>query len=255
MPEQRVLISTLFNEYYNYALRGWLDYASAERDQYPRSDILIVLDNISESVNKDFVELAEANKFLISNIGTIPNEDPTRPNFNAIVKGRNEAFDKATAGDYTKLLFVDADTIPEVKSLERMLDFFEMRRIGNVAMVGGNYHYKNQAVEAGGKPTLIPVGDFPIRTDRTLAKQLRKFGWTDRVRGLGFGFTMIDREIFSNPKYRLNLDFLRPDSKYGTEDYPVCKKVRADGYKLVWVQEIRARHLYFNRDINRIERW
>ena len=255
MPEPRVLISTLFNEFYNYSLRSWLDYACEERELYPHSDILIVLDNISEAVNKDFVELAECNKFLIRNLGTIPNEDPTRPNFQAIVKGRNEAFDVATNDGYDKLLFVDADTIPEVGSLVRMLDFFAMRRIGNVAMVGGNYHYKNQALDDKGKVTLVPVGDFPIKTDRGLYKQVRKFGWTDRVRGLGFGFTMIDRKIFSNPKYRLSLDFLRPDSPHGTEDYPVCKKVREDGYKLVWVQEIRARHLYFNKELDRIERW
>ena len=255
MSDQRVLITTLFNEYYNYSLKSWLDYASEERERYPQSDILIVLDNISESVNKDFVELGEANKFLIRNIGTIPNEDPTRPNFQAIVKGRNEAFDVATNDGYDKLLFVDADTIPEVGSLERMLDFFEMRRIGNVAMVGGNYHYKNQVLDASGKKTLVPVGDFPIRTDRKLIKQLRKFHWTDRVRGLGFGFTALDRVVFSKPKYRLNLDFTKPGSRWGTEDYPVCKKVRDDGYKLIWCQDIRAKHLFFNKELNRIERW
>jgi hypothetical protein len=150
------------------------------------------------------------------------------------------------------------DTNPNPGAANEMLTYFESKRYnpdGKVAMVGGNYHYKNQMLENSKGRSVVPVGDFPVKTVRNLGNQITRKGYTDKVRGLGFGFTMLDRQIFSNPAYRLNTDFLQPDSKFGTEDYPICERVRRDGYRLIWVQNIRAKHLFFNKKLNRLERW
>jgi hypothetical protein len=255
---EQVLLATIYNQYYEYCLKPWLDFAFSEKELYPGLSILITLDNASPDLVHDFKDLEKENEGLhVKDMGVIPNPDPTKPNFAAIVACRNEAFDVANRDGYGKLLFVDVDTNPESGAVRKLKQYFTSKRLSTdkIAMVGGNYHFKNQMLDHKGKGIVIPVGDFPVKSDKLFARQINRRGFTDRVRGLGFGFTMIDRVIFTNPKYRLDLDFLKPDSKFGTEDYPICERVRNDGYKLVWARNVRAKHLYFNKEANRVERW
>jgi hypothetical protein len=102
-------------------------------------------------------------------------------------------------------------------------------------MVSGNYHLKR-------KDRFEVVGNFPAPIGTPVEGE-----WNDRMNGLGFGFVIIKPEVL--PFLKLSADY----GKYKTEDLPCCDRVKEKGYKLVFVKNVRARHLTFNRELNRVE--
>jgi cellulose synthase/poly-beta-1,6-N-acetylglucosamine synthase-like glycosyltransferase len=246
----KILIGTIFNEEYWFCLPFLLDYLIEEKALYSDVDLLVVLNNTPKASKEKFDELAKQYDFIkIHEAGLIPNPRPGRINEHAIVACRNIIFDYATDGGYDGMMFEDFDTIPSYGALHKMVPYMTWPK---VAMVGGNYHYKGVQSVVGGP---VIVGKFPVDSIEFEKEITQKDAeWTDKVMALGFGFTLITREIFSNPKYKLDTDFLI-EHPSGTEDIPLCNKIRADGYKFIWLKNVRARHLSKNKEKNRVEAW
>jgi len=250
MSNPKILIGTIFNVEYMFCLSFILDYWISEKVTYPELEVLIVLNNTPRDVVNNFMELNKQYPYIhIHDAGLIPNPRPGRINEEVIVACRNIIFDYATKGNYDGMMFEDFDTIPGYGSLHKMVPYMTWPK---VAMVGGNYHYKGVQSVVGGP---VIVGKFPVDSVE-FEKEITQKGveWTDKVIALGFGFTLITREIFSNPKYKLDTEFLK-EHPGGTEDIPLCNRIKADGYKFIWLKNVRARHLFKNKEKNRVEAW
>ena len=242
-----VLHGTIFSEEYWFSVPFFMKYIELERKTYPDMDTLVLTNNVpKESVAKLTEAVKEYKSVKIKDLGKIPNPRIGRINMHAIVGSRNEMFKAGIDGSYDVLYSVDFDTIPDMNSVPKLIQYFDMPKVG---LVGGNYHLKGSRSVLGGP---VICGKFPVEDEKL--KEICKDNWTDIVLGLGFGFTMFSREIFSNPLYHCDTEFLK-EHPGGTEDFPVCRRILSNGYRLVWVKNVRAKHLLYNKELRIVEAW
>lgn len=250
MPnDKKILHGTIFSEDYWYFLPWYLKYTKMEKEQYPEMDSLIITNNMPKENIEALEEVIKEYPWIsVKDIGLVPNPRIGMLNMRLIISGKNAMFNAGIEGGYSGVYIVDFDTIPNPGSLKTMIGYFSMPKVG---IIGGNYHFKRLRSVVGGP---IVVGKFPVKDEELKKMMIEGKEWTDKVIGLGFGFTLFPKEIFSNPEFHCSEKYLEEDQT-NTEDYPVCRTVQNAGYRLIWLREVRAKHLYYNHETKVVEAW
>ena len=227
ITEKPVIVATIFTESYLFCLQYFLTYVASET--HKNLKLLIVANNCKDLVD-DLNKIKISIPYEIVYAGEFKNTSET------IVVSRKIAIEKAMATK-SYLYFLDIDTHPVKTCIDELLAYFDKGKIG---MVGGNYRFKTADASAPNiAHPVVRCGPNPWNVSET--------PWTDKALGLGFGFTIIHPDALEHLK--ISTDY----GKYGTEDYPCCDRVREAGFKIIWVRDIRAKHIWWNKTLRRIE--
>jgi len=237
MKQKLVTIATIFTESYLFCLPHFFNYINSET--YKNIKVLVLANNCKLDLIDDLKQVQLKVPYEVIDMGS----DFANVS-SIIVESRKTAVSKA-AETNSYLFFIDIDTVPNGPSIENLMSYFE--RGDKIGMVGGNYHFRmgmNLLIDLEGRKSIsFPVVRFELK-DKW---DVQETSWTDKAAGLGFGFTIINPKVFEFLK--LSTDY----GRFGTEDYPACERVIESGYKIIWVRDVRAKHIAWNKVVGRIE--
>jgi hypothetical protein len=142
-------------------------------------------------------------------------------------------------GDFTHMLWLDGDIIPPVDGLEKLLSHMEE----DMGAIGGLYHKKG--------PPYEPVA-YDFRFEEEMNRNVGDWDRTKKldvsvdalyeVHGLGLGFTLIRREVFSDVSKKTEGQTFQTTLGYG-EDVWFFHWATQCGHRVYLDTSVRCRHI------------
>lgn len=193
--ENKVLIACPSNAIKNYCLDAYV--SSVEAMGYD----FVIADNTPSQGNK--------NQYLVRNIESLWSDPKGKSSYQIITDSQNQIRDYFLERDYTHLMFIESDLIAPVYTVEKLLAH-QKPVVGFPYLIYSGSHTIAMIQEMS--ENLASIGKF---TNLSLMDSfLAMDGGLKKVRAMGFGCVLIEREIIEAIPFRCNQDDLVKGEAY-----------------------------------------